>query len=90
MDADTIIGVVIGAAIYFLFRDILIPHIIKRLKGDDKTMIIVDYIVANECQNREESYDMLCVKCGRCGRVLDECGIMVDAGGTTAKEDCDE
>lgn len=34
MDADTIIGVVIGAAIYYLFRDILIPLVIKRLKGE--------------------------------------------------------
>lgn len=52
-------------------------------------MIIVEYVVANQCKNREESWDLLCIKCGKCGRVFNDNGIKIDDGGTTPKEDLD-
>ena len=47
-------------------------------------MFHVDYIPAKECKNTE-SYGMICVKCGKCGRKFQN-GVMVDAGGTTSSE----
>ena len=43
-------------------------------------MIIIDYTPAQECKNDEVWFT--CHKCGRCGRVFDEDGIMTDSGGT--------
>ena len=34
----------------------------------NKTRIHIDYRVASNCQNKEESYGEICVKCGKCGR----------------------
>lgn len=31
-------------------------------------MIFVDYGVTEDCQNLEDSYGCVCVKCNRCGR----------------------
>ena len=45
--------------------------------------IIVDYGIANECQNKDAWYT--CYKCGKCGRKFER-GIMVDDGGTTPME----
>lgn len=42
-------------------------------------MIIVDYVRAKECKNKDAWF--MCHKCGKCGRVFDQ-GIMVDNGGT--------
>ena len=49
--------------------------------------IFIDYIPAKECVNEDIWY--ICQKCGKCGRVFDEYGIMVDDGGTTVDEDAD-
>ena len=42
--------------------------------------MFVDYIPAKECKNEDVVYT--CYKCGECGRKFNECGIMVDNGGT--------
>lgn len=39
--------------------------------------MFVDYIPADNCQNMEESYDCVCVKCGRCGRQFTDDGILI-------------
>jgi hypothetical protein len=38
-------------------------------------MIFIDYSIHQECQNEEVYYT--CYKCGKCGRVFDENGIMI-------------
>ena len=50
--------------------------------------MIVDYSKAKECLNPKGWY--ICHKCGKCGRVFDEYGIMVDDGGTTVDDGGDE
>ena len=45
-------------------------------------MVLIDYMMAKECKNIEERYSEICYKCGRCGRVFDEDGVMIDGGGT--------
>ena len=50
-------------------------------------MIIIDYVVAKECKNKE-AYD-ICYKCGECGRVFSEEGIMIDDGGTHEDDNMD-
>lgn len=48
-------------------------------------IIFADYSPSDEC--KEVCYGC-CYKCGKCGRVFDENGIMVDDGGThVTKED---
>jgi len=47
--------------------------------------IMIDYIPSKECVN--ESVYCTCYKCGECGRVFDEDGIMIDDGGTTVSEE---
>lgn len=31
-------------------------------------MVLIDYGVTDNCQNLEESYGEICVKCNKCGR----------------------
>lgn len=50
-------------------------------------MIFVDYSCAKQCKNIEESYGMICVKCGKCGRKFNNDGVMVNDGGTTPVDD---
>ena len=40
-------------------------------------MIIAEYTPSDGCQNQKETWDMLCVKCGKCGRIFNEEGILV-------------
>ena len=40
-------------------------------------MIIAEYTPSDGCQNKEEAWDMLCVKCGKCGRIFTEEGFLV-------------
>ena len=47
-------------------------------------IVIVDYVLAEECKNPDAWY--MCHKCGKCGRKF-EYGIMVDDGGTHPQED---
>lgn len=47
--------------------------------------ILIDYIPAKECKNKDVLYT--CYKCGKCGRKFDEHGIMVDDGETTSMDD---
>lgn len=49
--------------------------------------IIVDYTVAKECK---ENTMYICYKCGKCGRVFDEYGFMIDDGGTTVWEEWED
>ena len=42
--------------------------------------MIIDYILAKECQNEETYYT--CLKCGKCGRRFED-GFMINEGGTT-------
>ena len=49
--------------------------------------VIVDYILAKECNNAEAWYT--CLKCGKCGRVFEN-GFMVNDGGTTVYEEGEE
>ena len=42
-------------------------------------MMVIDYIPAAECKNRDALY--VCYKCGKCGRKFKN-GFMVDDGGT--------
>ena len=44
-------------------------------------MKTTDYLLATTCQNPDALY--ICRKCGECGRVFDEDGVMTDDGGTT-------
>jgi len=50
--------------------------------------IFIDYIPCKECECMEETYGMICIKCGKCGRKFEN-GIMIDDGGTTVDEDAD-
>lgn len=52
---------------------------------EGRKMIIIDYVLAKECKNKEAYY--ICYKCGECGRVFNEEGFMIDDGGTH-EEDC--
>ena len=47
--------------------------------------MILDYIPAVECKNKDVWFT--CYKCGKCGRVFGEDGIMIDDGGTTIDEE---
>lgn len=40
----------------------------------------IDYRPSNKCKN-SNSYGMICVKCGKCGRKFKD-GVMVDDGST--------
>ena len=31
---------------------------------------MIDYAVSDNCENLEQSYGEICVKCGKCGRVF--------------------
>lgn len=46
-------------------------------------MMILTYIIANECKNEAAWYT--CYKCGKCGRVFEN-GMMIDDGGTTPQD----
>lgn len=46
--------------------------------------MILDYILANECKNKNAWYT--CLKCGKCGRKFGS-GYLVDDGGTTVDEE---
>lgn len=50
--------------------------------------MIVDYIPAKECKNKETWY--VCLKCGECGRVFNEYGVMIDDGWTHPETDDEE
>lgn len=41
-------------------------------------MIFIDYAVSETCKNLVESYGMICVKCGECGREFDEYGVLIN------------
>lgn len=47
--------------------------------------MILEYIPAKECKNKKVWYT--CLKCGRCGRVFNEFGVMVNDGGTHPVDD---
>ena len=47
-------------------------------------MIHFDYILAKECKNEEAFFT--CLKCGECGRVFNEYGVMTDDGGTHGED----
>lgn len=49
--------------------------------------MVVDYIPAKECKNEDVIYT--CYKCGKCGRKFNECGIMIDDGGTSSIDEED-
>lgn len=53
-----------------------------------QSWIIVDYVLAKECKNKEVFYT--CYKCGKCGRKFDSRGFMIDDGGTHPQEYEDE
>ena len=46
--------------------------------------MIIDYILAKQCKNKEAWYT--CLKCGKCGRVFED-GYLIDDGGTTIEEE---
>ena len=46
----------------------------------ERIIMIIDYILAKECQNEETYYT--CLKCGKCGRRFED-GFMINEGGTT-------
>lgn len=46
--------------------------------------MIVDYIVADQCENQDAWY--ICYKCGKCGRKFKN-GRMIDDGGTTVSDE---
>lgn len=50
--------------------------------------IIVDYIPAQECKNKDVWY--VCYKCGKCGREFNEYGFMTDDGGTHPRDEEEE
>ena len=50
--------------------------------------MLIDYIPATECKNLQETFGMICVKCGKCGRKFQD-GVMVDDGGTHPDVDND-
>lgn len=47
--------------------------------------IFVDYAPTKECKNKDVWYT--CYKCGKCGRVFNDNGIMIDDGDTTVMDD---
>lgn len=47
-------------------------------------MIIIDYVLAKECKNKDVFF--MCHKCGKCGRIFDKQGIMINDGGTHVKD----
>ena len=48
-------------------------------------MIFIDYGICEECNN-PDTYGMICVKCGECGRIFNADGFMIDDGGTHEEE----
>lgn len=48
----------------------------------------IDYIPAQECENPQ--CWAVCLKCGKCGRVFDTNGYMIDTGGTHIEEEEDD
>ena len=48
----------------------------------------IDYFPADECVN-EDGY-CTCLKCGRCGRIFDDHGFMIDEGGTHVSDQPEE
>lgn len=36
----------------------------------------LDYTAHDDCANLEDSYGMICVRCGKCGRLFDEHGSL--------------
>ena len=47
--------------------------------------IIFDYEIAKECKNKNAWY--ICHKCGKCGRIFNELGLMLNEGRTTVETD---
>lgn len=47
---------------------------------------IVDYLKAKTCKNEKAIYS-ICLLCGKCGRIFDDYGIMLDNGGTKPIEE---
>lgn len=47
---------------------------------------IVDYLRAKTCKNEKAIYS-ICLLCGKCGRIFDDYGIMLDNGGTQPIEE---
>ena len=41
-------------------------------------MIHISYTPSEECKNLFETYGMICVQCGKCGREFNNSGIMID------------
>lgn len=68
--------------------DIYKKHLMK-LIDEQRTVsrMLIDYIPATECKNVQETFGMICVKCGKCGRKFNDDGVMVDDGGTTPADD---
>ena len=50
--------------------------------------IIRCYIKAKECVNAEAMFS--CLKCGKCGRVFNEVGVLMDEGDTHPMDAEDE
>jgi hypothetical protein len=38
------------------------------MKKEEPRIAFIDYQSASNCKNLEDSYGMICVKCGKCGR----------------------
>ena len=49
-------------------------------------MIHISYTPLEECENLSETYGMICVQCGKCGREFNNSGIMTDDGSTTTEK----
>ena len=41
-------------------------------------MIKIDYRPHPECKSKEVTFGAICVKCGKCGRLFDKDGFMID------------
>ena len=52
-------------------------------------MLFIDYGVCEECNN-PDTYGMICVKCGECGRIFNDNGFMIEDGGTHERGEFDE
>ena len=52
-------------------------------------LLFIDYGVCEECSN-PDTYGVICVKCGECGRIFNDNGFMIDDGGTHEKEEFDD
>ena len=37
----------------------------------------IDYMPCKECKNMEETYGMICIKCGKCGRKFED-GVLIN------------